>query len=215
MRDETYKTHPSYVVVGFSRCSNSGINNGATFFGSKIKSSAYISLTIKRASVRRELSQDYIYGDEQLLELRLSPNQFAELLTSMNCGNGVPATLEYYNKERVENPPFESELETFKKEIEDTKPQTDEMLAELNQTIDEIKLSKRDADKLRSVVTRLRNVILGHIPFVAKSAYQSIEKAVVEAKGAIDLFYTGLLTRLGVKALQDKATIELLEGKDK
>ncbi len=207
--NEEKKTHPSYVMVGFTRVNSS---NGVGFFGSKIKSNSFITLSIKRAEVARRHAHDYIHAREILMELRLSPNQFAELLTSMNCGDGVPGTLELFNHERVEEPPYESELNQFKQEIAESEPKIEDLLVELERAIDESKLSKRDTERIKRIIIGLRNALTGYIPFIIKTAYNSLEKAVVEAKGAVDSFYTGLLMRLGVKTLKESATVELIEG---
>lgn len=212
MKDRTERTHPSFVVVSFHRTECSG--SGVPFFGSNIRCNSYITLKISEAKEYRTLSENRYIDEKRILELRLSPNQFAELLTSMNVGVGIPGTLEYRDGVRIEEPPYEAELPKFKQEIVDSEAETRVLLQELKTTVGNFKLTKADKAVLESVITRLENTVFGHIPFVVKQAYEAIDKTVTEAKGVIDSFYTGLIHRLGVKSLQEKCSVQLLEERE-
>src|SRR5208337_4240325 len=105
MKREDYHD-PSYAMVSFSRISAGG--EGLSLFGSSIKHHSAITLSIKQARLSRDtdLSHDWYFAENRfpLIEVTLSPNQFAELLTSMNVGDGVPATLTLYNGQGYEYP---------------------------------------------------------------------------------------------------------------
>src|SRR5271166_5947858 len=99
---ETTESHPAMVAVQFSRVHGTPPQQ---FFGSSVKSSSWIRLTIQEAERGHQLGSDHIsaHGGKYLLQLDLSPNQFAELLTTMNAGPGVPGTLKYYNGKEIED----------------------------------------------------------------------------------------------------------------
>jgi hypothetical protein len=91
------KKHPSFGMVSFSRC----YGTNRRLFQSHVKNMTTVRLRIKQASVKHSLHQDHTYGEESLIEVELSPAQFAELLTSMNVGDGVPCTINYVNEKKL------------------------------------------------------------------------------------------------------------------
>lgn len=48
---------------------------------------------LREGEVTRELSNDFYYGGNEIVEVKMSYSQFAELITSMNQGTGVLVTL--------------------------------------------------------------------------------------------------------------------------
>src|SRR6185312_8767541 len=89
--------HESYGVVGFNRVTG----NPGSLFGSSINHSNFIRLRISRAAREWHLSTYWYRDREQLIELDLSAAQFADLITSMNVGVGVPCTLRYVGTDRM------------------------------------------------------------------------------------------------------------------
>ena len=94
MSDEVKRQkHPAYGLVQFSR------QHGGSkkLFGSQIRSDTTIALRIFEGEVQHELSYDrYSHAKNRpIIEVVLSAAQFAELLTTMNMGSGVPCTIEY------------------------------------------------------------------------------------------------------------------------
>lgn len=211
MQEETRKSHPSYAVVRFSH--RHGGNH--TFFGSKTTASSYIGLTISRAYEYRSLSENSYMDAGGIIELRLSPNQFAELLTSMNCGVGVPATIESLNGKYVEAPPVESEVDVFMDEVEERGKEALDSLQDLEKVVATFKLTKKEQAEFRSAMCKVKNEVVHNLPFVIQQAKNAISKAVVEAKGVIDSFWTGIIPRLGVKSLENKENIVQLIESDK
>lgn len=83
-------THPSYGTLLFSR------RTGAkeALFGSSIQHRDTICMTLHHASIERGLNRDWIHGDKVIAEVEMSYSQFAEAITSMNIGTGVPVTVQ-------------------------------------------------------------------------------------------------------------------------
>ena len=81
----------SWGMVGFYRT----YGGGKELFGSDVTNHNTIRLTIKHARKHRELGKDWTMGDDIICEVELSALQFAELLTNMNVGDGVPCTIKY------------------------------------------------------------------------------------------------------------------------
>jgi len=209
--------HPSQVQISFSRINS---NKAIAFYGSDIKCSSWIQLRIKTSRKRRDLSNDWFFADQTILELRLSPNQFSELLTTMNCGEGVPATLTFHNNEivpqgEIEDPIEENKQEIFEKEIDLVGKETLEAIKDLETTISGLKLTKKEKEIVSSKFTLLRNRIVSHLPFLLSQAKEQVAHTVAAGKAVIDNFYTGIITRLGLKALQEKPEVKMIDKGNK
>src|SRR5690348_7418858 len=82
-------SHPSFGQIQFTRT-----NGNARFYGSELNQAHYVEMTVHPSEVERELSRDWFYTEgAPLIKVRLSQNQFAELITSLNMGSGVPCTV--------------------------------------------------------------------------------------------------------------------------
>lgn len=204
---ETREFHESYAMVSLSRVTSS---HPLTFFGSKIASNSCIELKISSATKERSLSHDNYLSDKSIITIRLSPNQFAEMLTNMNT-EGIPATISRFQGKMIEPPPYKSEIAEFKSEISEFEPKAYKLVDDLKSFMNEVKLTKADKSKLQSIVWGIENLVKSNIKFVLKTAIKSLDKGIVEAKATIDSFYTGLITKLGMKTLKDQQKVELLE----
>ena len=124
MRGEETKKHPSYGLIRFSR-----IQGHQHFFGSDSRPDSYIELTVSECEHNQDLVQSWYFPRKELVSLRLTNNQFAELITSLNMGSGVPCTLEFIKGEGK----IEQEKEKEYK-VDFHKKKTKEMSMSLNPT---------------------------------------------------------------------------------
>ena len=86
--------HESYGQISFSRVN--GI--GTKFYGSELPQDNFISMEIHHSELSRDITTDRYYNTGPLItRLRMSSNQFSELITSLNYRSGVPCTLEFYD----------------------------------------------------------------------------------------------------------------------
>src|SRR3546814_5396409 len=53
----------------------------------------FVSIRICRSSLNRDLSNDWHYGKDQMMEVNMSEAQWATFVSSMNVGSGTPCTL--------------------------------------------------------------------------------------------------------------------------
>lgn len=216
---ETRHTHASYGMAAFYRTQGGEYN----LFGSSIRHNNTIHLVISRGERHRNLNCDWYHPREQLIEVRFSPTQFVELLTNMNCGSGVPCTLETIMGERM--PPcdeinkVEEIHNEFKDDLKEISADLKALQAECNSLLANPKPTKADREKLRNIVDRLISDIADHAPFVAKQFIEATDKIVNEAKAEVDAAFTGAIQRLGMKALHeaigaDHLTVPALEYHD-
>ena len=197
-------SHPAMAMVSFHRISSSP---GEVLFGSSIRHSSLISMTVKKACVDRDLSTDWHFAQDTLLEVYLSKTQFAELLTSMNVGDGVPSTLVSFNGEHFELPNLPSKAEQFKSEI---KKDLDDVLADLKksyalvkQSIDENKpMTKKGLREMEGLLKSFEDLASSHLPFVMDQFSKHMSKVVQEAKASVDAFVEKTYIDSGIEALK-------------
>lgn len=107
--------HPSFanLYIGRSQCSGK-----QALFGSSIKHHDIINLRISPAFMDRDLNYDRYYAENlPYIEIAMSQSQFAQAITSLNMGAGVPVTLTRLNGEYIEPCPFVDKREQFSNEF--------------------------------------------------------------------------------------------------
>jgi len=205
------KKHPSFGVIGISRIH--GERGG--FFGSHVKKHHdFISLRISNASYRHELGKDWIRADGMLpiIEVELTPAQFAAMLTTMNVGDGVPCTIKFRDGKPTEPVPddygaeHERVVEEFRQKIEAKRAEVQPRLARVRELLTK-KGTLRVAEKeeiLDLVEGLFRDFSRGNADFILEQFERSAEKVVTEAKALVDEFITSTAARLGMKALKER-----------
>jgi hypothetical protein len=199
-----YQKHESYGMVRFSRITSSGQKN---LFGSSITHSNTITLTIGRGEVKRDLNREWFFSHEDIVEVEMSENQFAELITTLNAGSGIPCTIRRLEGKGIEDPPYENKRQLFENEFRDDVKKIganlNTLAVELQQLLDE----KAPTRVFREFVNKVKMVaqdVCANLPFVQKSFNEAIDKTVTEAKSDIEAFVMNKVTSLGIEALKMK-----------
>jgi hypothetical protein len=202
MSDNETETHESYGMVGFSRVTSS---NGTNFFGSSIRSSHYIELTIRRAERARNLNQYWYRGTEELINIRLSPNQFADLLTSLNIGHGVPCTIQHVNCVRMAECPSVDQRakyeEEFKRDVREVVAAAKQLASDVQELFKKPTINKGDRAPILEKLRMLMQEIESNMPFVQTQFNEAMDKTVTEAKGEVEAFVNHKIHSLGINAL--------------
>jgi len=200
-------THPSYVLASFSRRSGN-----PRLFASQLENHYnYVTLCLKKATLIRQSNGDRYYGSSSgdIVEVDFSAAQFAELLTTMNIGLGVPGTMRRLLNERVEEPPevldeaqnvakeFEGDMKEFAKKIFGTTiPRAKEILAKTN-------ITKSDKVELVKMFDMIGTELKSNIPFIFECFQEAVQKKVSVAKAEVDSLFTSVINKLGMKALEE------------
>ncbi len=203
---KSYDRHPSYGVIGFSR-----ISGGKTkLFGSSLDGHhSTIMVRICAAEIKHDLGRDWIHGDlTPIVEVQLSPAQFAEFLTSPNVGQGVPCTIRSVNGKNVEEPPsgFGEEHHRINQDFEKN---VKEFASELKLAVRDAKailakqgtITKGDRAALAEIFDRVEREVSSNWPFYIKQFKESAGRIVSEKKAEVDAFITHGLQILGLKSL--------------
>lgn len=198
--NELPSEHPSYGTILASRRSS----NGTKLFGSSIQHNSVIGLTISRGELSRDLNYDRIYGGERLIEIEMSQAQFAEFITGLNIGFGVPCTIKFHGNEGVESPPYKSKLDQFQHEFKNKMRNVGEdvkrVVADAVEILENKKtIGKADRDHILESIKKLVQNISSNVPFVASQFNEQMDKTVHEAKQEVESFVMRKFTEIGIK----------------
>lgn len=200
---ENLEKHPSYGMLLFSRRSG-GI---APLFGSSIQHKDIIALTLKHGECSRLLNSDKYFGDKVIAEVEMSYSQFAEAITSMNVGDGVPVTIRYTEKDGyVKERPFVGKREQFETEfsehLDEVKSDVDDTIKKVKEIFDAKKtIGKGDREEIIKMLEHLKMQISSNTEFIYRQFNEQMDKTVMEAKGEIEAFCQNKLNSIAQAAL--------------
>jgi len=220
---ETTEEHPSYGLVKVSRIQG----HPGPLFGSQLRDhGTFIGLKIKRGERSSHDGRDWYLSRGDLIEVWLSAAQFAELLTTMNMGSGVPCTIKriwdddgYHEvppvpkDEAVESDRVNSE---FKAKMSRLNVEFSEAIQGMLKFLDQkgpVPAGKKN--EFKKLVEKIDREISANMPYWLKSFQESVEKTVVSAKSEVDAMMTSVIQRAGLKAIQSDpagAVKQLTEG---
>ena len=210
--------HESYGMIGLSKRNSRGTH----LFGTSIQHNQTIRITIHTAEHQRSLNKDRFYAKKELIEVEISENQFAQLITSANQGDGIPCTIRHVDYKRMANPPFQTKQETFEKELQ---KEMDNYVVDLEKTMANTReilkkpaIGKGDRDLIEKDINRLYKFISDSLPFMHTQFREQMDDVVSEAKIGIEAFAEDTIRRKGLQALaesdpQMKEIILQLQGK--
>lgn len=203
MENEIKEEHESFGMLGFYRTQGTSSN----LFGSSIKHQHTIRMTLKHATKGRSLNRDWYSGRGEIVEIEMSQNQFAEIITSMNMGDGVPVTIRRLNGKRMEPCPEENKRQEFEKEFEIKMLKLNDKMKSLTEDAEKIlndkaPVKKSDRDLILNQLRMLRQEVGSNIPFVASQFNEQMDKTVTEAKGEVEAFVMNKVHSLGIKGLE-------------
>ena len=205
MEDEKIYEHPSFGMLRFSR-----INGRSGYlFGSEIQADNYVQLELSNGEMKRDLTDDRFYAKKNLFRVKMSPNQFAELITTLNYGSGVPCTIEFIGKDIIK------QCDTIKSRKTQTQEQFKQRLAnfmvEMNHQYSDIQkiissgnLSKENKKKLIWFYEKVQQEIKSNIPFFLRCFQESMDKVILDAKTEIDAAIQHKIVSAGIKTLEDE-----------
>lgn len=217
-KDGTTRTkHPSYGQCQISRVSS---NKRVPLYGTANECRETIRLSIHSSVHNRDLNRDWYFTDEELIEVEMSPAQFAEMITSLNIGSGTPVTIRRIKgQDLIEDPPYKADQELFNKEFND---KVQSVMKDMDQLIDQAKelknqksVTKKALMDLMANLETVQREIRSNMPFVAKSFEEHMSNVVSSAKIEFEAFVEGKIHSAGMEALRDQAPKNnLLEGKE-
>lgn len=210
------KKHPSYGMLSFSRCHSGGEK---ALFGSSILHNNTITLTLREGEVDRHLNRDWYHGQKRLFEVEMSYSQFAELISSMNQGDGIPVTIREVMGERKEDCPFENKrmefVNDFTNKIKEVQTVCNDLINNTKKLFDTKKpLNKSEKENILSQLETIKREVNSNIPFIADSFNEQMDKTVLEAKGEFESFIQNKIDNIANQAIAQNSDLLLGEISD-
>lgn len=205
-------THESFGQIYIGRVSGGNTN----FYGSEMPQDNYISIGINHSEVSRDLSREWYHPTQQILRLRMTSNQFAELITSLNNGGGVPCTLERIEHKSIEQ--FEKQEsrkefvhKKFKERMKEFAIRIRDNQQKAKTIVNKKTLSKQDINDLNFNLDWLTQEITSNIPFFMECFQETMDEVVLEAKTEVENAIQHKINVLGLNALQEQNKLFLNE----
>lgn len=196
-------SHPSYGMISVSRATG----GSGSLFGSEIKNSNFMQIEISEASVRQDLGRNWYHSTNSIVEVNMSPVQYAELITCPNT-SGVPCTItRRHDTGSINYKPIDTVTQHVESVVEEKlsslKGDCKDVFEKVTEILSQKTIKKADKEEIESLVRRLVADINSNIPFYEESVKESIDKAKVEAKAEIECYVQHAINKAGIKAIND------------
>ena len=204
-------SHPSYGQVTISRCTS---NVGHVLYGSLLRHDAFLSFRLHRSEIYRENGIERHFPREIMAEFLMSEAQFAQMITTLNIGSGVPVTISHFDNKRIDAPPARNERvevdKDLKKASQDAVTSAEKVLTEMGQMISSGKINKTTLKRLQNELENAIRQMASSASFLKGVFDESIEKAVTAAKADFDNYVRLQLQQAGLQQLGVPVTSEKL-----
>ena len=193
-------------MISWSKSYNASPRN---LFGTEIKTDNPITLRIRKAEETRDLSRNCYHSLGQIVEIEMSPIQWAEFLTSGNT-SGTPCTIRYIGGQRMSDP---KETEIFNDYSEEVEEHFDEF-----KKIENVVKSAIDSKKpmglkdLNFLLCKIHNAI-SNVDFIKDSFKEDMNNIVGKAKAEFNAYVENRVHEIGIESIK-KDSVKFLEDKD-
>lgn len=201
--------HPAYIMAGFYRCQG----NPGPLFGSALGAvhGSYITFRAVPASRSHRLKGDNYHQTSMapVFEMDLSAAQFAEMITTMNMGSGVPCTMRRLDAREIPAPPKDDLQETgrvkasFQKDLRSANKEVRRISSEILKLVAD-KLPAARKRQVEILFEQIERVLGSNAEFALERFMESTERLEAASKAEIEAFMTHALTNAGLAALQEK-----------
>lgn len=212
-------THPAFGQISISRVNHSGLQK---LYGSAIGWHPHtMMLRIKTSERSHHLDHDTYFGRNTLIEVELSASQFADMLTHMNYGDGVPCTIRYLNNERVPEIDDEDPIEVdriksqFKNKVIEMSAKLREDTKSLEDILSKKSINKADKNAIRNMLESVSRFFWDHSTFTIDMFSEAAEKITTQSKKEVEAFYRTVVEDMGIKAIKAADGIAVPQLKEK
>ncbi len=201
-RQGTRYQHPAFGKIAIGRINS----NGMKLHGTTVSCHTAIAVTISRASMTRDLSHDWHFAEEELIEVWLSPVQWAELLTSIDT-TGVPCTIKHIKCQGVPEPVVPNKRDQFDAELRAKIQKACERTRQARDLAKEIasrpNVTKAAVKELAGHLAAAVQELVSNAPFLIEQLDEQMDASVAEAKAEVDAFIQHTIARMGLEKLAE------------
>lgn len=197
------ETHESWLLI---RGNNVTSSPGAKLFDSEIRHQHYIEVTVTRCTRSRDLNRDWLYGQQTLIEFDMSQAQWGAFVSSFGHGTGVPATLSFFNGDRVPGVSTDdSRLNESHKEVNEATAKGLAQIKSAHAAVKEAFDRKAGVKEMRTLLGALQlriDQLPGNLEFAAKSLTEHTENVTTKARADIEGMVASAAERHGLTGHQ-------------
>ena len=141
--------------------------------------------------------------------MEMSYTQFAEAITSLNIGEGIPVTITKVNGTFVEPCPYSDRQKVMRREVDeatrDLVRQLEKRSEEIEKLLDEKRvLSREDRRNIVSTLKNVRQELKSNIPYLQKLFAEQMDKTVTEAKGEFETYLQNKMNSIALAAISEQ-----------
>lgn len=195
----TIERHPAYAVIQANR-----VGGDTSLFQSDFRHNGFIRISIARAEVVRDLSNDWVHSSnmDRLIEVDVSEAHWAHFVSAMNIGAGTPCTLRQIDRQPIPGIARPTNRhEQFKRESSEAVQRSMQHLQALRNAIAESGLSQKKQKELLDHVMFAERGVGSTQDFVAEQFGEHIERTVEHAKAEVSGYVNGAIRQVGLQAL--------------
>lgn len=214
MDDETRESHDSYGMIGLYRTSG----DPGPLFGSSIRHQNYMTLRVRRAVKETRSAGYYTFAKEPLVEVMLSTTQFADLVTCVGHGDGLPCTIRSVGRQVMPPCPDYDQRAQFEADFAASARAATQklngLINDVRAVFDKPNVTKADRANVMGVLESIRLELADTQPFIQSQFNEAMDRTVTEAKGEVEAFVQHKVVSLGLEALRDQAGSRQLDVVD-
>jgi hypothetical protein len=203
-RDDGTETHPAWGMIGASRVTSGP--PGAALFDSDIRHQHYVAVRISTARRKRDLSRDWITQDKEFVEVEMSIAQWAEFVSSMNVGNGVPCTIR--RREGDWDIPGVEYAPRLQESITEVRGAAEKAFSKVKEAFEAYE-QKKNAANLRTLKYAIENAP-SNVAFAGKSLTEHAENVGRKMRADIEAMVIAKAEQLGIEPGDLTDTKELM-----
>lgn len=200
-------THPAYGMIRVSRPQG----GAQEMFGSDLKHSSRVTITITRAEERRSLNTSWYHDRRELIEIDMTEHQWAAFVSSAGM-SPVPCTLRNVPEDGfklVSVPEIldqrnakEKASKEFKDKIATHMDRSSELLNTLSDLVSSGKANKKQLLDLLGKANQAFGRFSSDAEFALECFEEEMEKIVENGRSEIEAHITNLATRTGMDVLK-------------
>ena len=198
-------TDKSYGLIGASRVSSSAF--GRELFMSDVTVNNFIELKISQASVSRGYGRDWTSAEKSIIKVYITPVQWAEMLTCLNVGDGVPCTIAFTeNDGYIKYKPLPSKIDMIEqesvKELDKAQENIKDVISVLESAKGKGSLTKKQIAECIETLKKSQYVS-SNTSFIREQAKEEIGRMVTQAKAQVSEFIDHKIYSTGINALKE------------
>jgi hypothetical protein len=202
MEEDKQYAHPSFGMISVGR-----VSGRVDLFGSSVTHDHFIRIRVAAGVKEQKYGRDWYHGRREILEVDLTPAQFAEMITN-SSGSGVPCTIRAREGKPVEQFEREDDPRTtvhIRDEMLRMGKETATALADFEAKVDAMiaakAITRKAGEEMKGFFYRPKQNLESNFAFYLGQLEEAADKIIHEKKLEHDAAVTGMITTAGIKAL--------------